>query len=392
MRSIDRRFASHVATCLIAQLLLLLLLPSPMWGQSQSSAVPRLVSYSGVLRGTGGRAVTVLAGVTFLIYPDQEGGAPLWLETQNVQPDATGHYTVQLGAASAHGLPAEIFMSGEGRWLALQIGSEPEQPRVLLVAVPYAMKAADAETLGGFPLSAFVLASPQIAGAAAAPASATSPSLSPSLTGTGTTNFLPLWTSSTALASSVLFQSGTGSTARIGIGNTAPAATLDVTGGATVRGLLNLPNAATATATAGADSRPFGLVASTYNSTAQAATNQVFHWQAEPTGNNTATPSATLNLLFATAPAAAAETGLKINHLGQITFAPGQTFPGAGGTITGVTAGTGLTGGGTSGTVTLNLDTTKVPLLTNANVFTNNQSVTGSLTASGTVTGSVVNA
>src|ERR1041385_3247005 len=33
-----------------------------------------------------------------------------------------------------------------------------EQPRVLLVSVPYALKAADAETLSGKPLSAFVLA------------------------------------------------------------------------------------------------------------------------------------------------------------------------------------------------------------------------------------------
>jgi hypothetical protein len=40
------------------------------------------------------------------------------------------------------------------------------------------------------------------------------------------------------------------------------------------------------------------------------------------------------------------------------------------GTITGVTAGSDLTGGGTSGSVTLNLDTTKVPLLTSNNDFT----------------------
>ncbi len=48
------------------------------------------------------------------------------------------------------------------------------------------------------------------------------------------------------------------------------------------------------------------------------------------------------------------------------------------GTIKGVTAGTDLTGGGTTGTVTLNLDTTKVPLLAGANIFTNNQSISGS--------------
>jgi len=57
------------------------------------------------------------------------------------------------------------------------------------------------------------------------------------------------------------------------------------------------------------------------------------------------------------------------------------------GTITGVVAGTDLTGGGTSGTVTLNLDTTKVPQLATGNTFTGNQSVTGNLSASGAITG-----
>jgi hypothetical protein len=43
-----------------------------------------------------------------------------------------------------------------------------------------------------------------------------------------------------------------------------------------------------------------------------------------------------------------------------------------GGTITGVTAGTALTGGGTSGNVTLSLNTTQVPLLASNNLFTQN--------------------
>jgi hypothetical protein len=50
------------------------------------------------------------------------------------------------------------------------------------------------------------------------------------------------------------------------------------------------------------------------------------------------------------------------------------------GTITGVTAGTDLTGGGTGGSVTLNLDTTKVPLLAARNTFTGKQTVNGTLT------------
>ena len=308
---------------------------------ASTSPVPSLVNYSGVLKDSSGRPLTSIAGVTFLIYKDSQGGAPVWMETQNVTPDKAGRFTVQLGSTSSAGLPSEVFMTGEARWLGVQTAGENDQPRVLLVAVPYAMKAGDAATIGGLPPSAFVLATPPNGAASAystgaAIASNATPPTATDVTGLGTTNYIPLWTSTSNIANSVLFQSGSGSTAKIGIGNTAPASTLDVTGGTTIRGLLNLP----AAAAAGADSRPFGLVAATYNSSSKVAVNQVFHWQAEPVGNNTATPSATLNLLFATAPAAAAETGLKINGNGQITFATGQTFPGtaelgAGNTFTG---------------------------------------------------------
>jgi len=155
--------------------------------------------------------------------------------------------------------------------------------------------------------------------------------ITPAVSGTGTTDFIPLWTNSTGtLGNSVFFQSGTGSTAKVGMNSTTPQALLDVNGSATVRGLLNLPASGTATATAGTISRPFGLVASAFNSSTGTAANQVFRWQAEPVNNNTSSASATLNLLFGVAPAAAAETGLKINSNGTITFAPGQTFPGGG--------------------------------------------------------------
>jgi hypothetical protein len=88
---------------------------------------------------------------------------------------------------------------------------------------------------------------------------------------------------------------------------------------------------------------------------------QNFQWQAEPLGNNTGTPSGSLNLLFGQGANKLAETGLNIASNGQITFATGQTFPGTGdGTITGVTtgAGSGLIGGGNSGTLNLSLTNT----------------------------------
>jgi hypothetical protein len=52
---------------------------------------------------------------------------------------------------------------------------------------------------------------------------------------------------------------------------------------------------------------------------------------------------------------------------GKITFASGQAFPG---TLTGITPGTGLTGGGTASNPTLAVDATKVPLLSVPNTFT----------------------
>ncbi len=67
-------------------------------------------------------------------------------------------------------------------------------------------------------------------------------------------------------------------------------------------------------------------------------------------------------------------------------------FAGGAGTITGVTAGTDLTGGGTSGNVKLSLNSTALnaiyPQLAAANTFTGNQTVNGNLSATGVVIGS----
>jgi hypothetical protein len=125
---------------------------------SSSSAVPRLVNFSGKAADAQGKTITGIAGVTLAIYKDQSEGAALWLETQNIQADAKGNYTVQLGATKPDGLPLDLFSSGEARWLGVTINGGTEQPRVLLLSVPYALKALDADTLGGRPASAFMIA------------------------------------------------------------------------------------------------------------------------------------------------------------------------------------------------------------------------------------------
>ena len=133
-------------------------------GQGQSSLtaapVPNLVSFAGTLKSPAGHPIQSVTGVTFSLYAQEEGGVPLWLETQTVHADGKGNYTVQLGATKAEGLPLEHFTSGTARWLGVRMNGGEEQPRVLLVSVPYALKAADSQTLGGLPPSAFMLAAP----------------------------------------------------------------------------------------------------------------------------------------------------------------------------------------------------------------------------------------
>ena len=133
----------------------------------QQAAVPRLIKFNGTLRDLSGKPIAGPADVTFSLYAEESGGAPLWFETQTVQANSLGRYTVLLGAMTPAGVPMELFTSGEAHWLGTQVGNLPEQARVLLVSVPYAMKAGDAETLGGKPASAFMPASPTGSGAAA---------------------------------------------------------------------------------------------------------------------------------------------------------------------------------------------------------------------------------
>ena len=131
--------------------------PSTSETSSASVQVPRLIKFSGIAKDETGKPMSGLLGITFALYQAEQGGAPLWLETQNAQADTNGHYTVMLGTDKPEGLPLDLFTSGEARWLGVKTQDQPEQPRVLLVSVPYAIKAHEAETLSGRSISDFML-------------------------------------------------------------------------------------------------------------------------------------------------------------------------------------------------------------------------------------------
>jgi hypothetical protein len=255
--------------------------------------VPPLVNFSGALTDSNGKPVTGSVVATFSVYSEQTGGAALWMESQTVQADNAGHYTVMLGATSSQGLPPDLFSSGPARWLGVELEGEAyEQPRVLLVAVPYALKAQDAQTVGGFPASAFVMSNSP-GGHSQTVKGKTNPA-------TETQNFIPLFTNSSGdLGNSILVQSGT---TEVGINTTTPSATLEVNGTGKFDGLVG--------------------------------------------------------------------------------FASSQTFPG---TLTGITAGTGITVGGSKTSPTIGINASFADeyyaQLKAPNTFTANQSVNGTMTA-----------
>ena len=285
-----------------------------------SAVVPPIVNYSGVLTDVNGKPLTGTVGVTFLLYQEQQGTAPLWMETQNVQADKGGHYSVALGSTSSQGLPANVFATGEARWLGVQVHGQEDQPRVLLMSVPYALKALDAETIGGKPASAFMMAP-------ASNSKSQSPNLPPgTITGSGTADFVPMFTGITTIGNSKIFEAVSGN---VGIGTTTPASKLDVSGTGDVRDTLTL-------------------------------FPKLTH------------PSLSVH-----------GTAFEVSGKGLVTFVSGQTFPGTG-TVTSVGSGAGLTGGPITGSGTLSIANGGV---TNAMLANSSLTVTGSspLTGGGAV-------
>jgi len=352
--------------------------------------IPPVIQFSSIATDENKAALSGTVNITFSLYNNLQGGTSLWSESQNVALDASGHYSVYLGLATSDGLPATLFTSGEAHWLGIRIAGQAELPRVFLVSVPYAMKAGDAATVGGLPPSAFVLAAPPTANATSATggsgAASVSPATSSDVTTTGgTVETIPLFTTATNVQNSLLTQTGT---TVINVG-----------------GKLNLPNLGTATASAGFNSDPQDFVASVFNSSTAKAVPQTFQWQAEPLNNDESTATGTLNLLYASGTATPAETGLKIGHNGQITFATGQTFPTVTGneTVTGDLTASELISTVATGTAPLKVtSTTEVAnlnasllggkaasafaQLAAANTFTGTQTVNGNLGVTGTAT------
>ena len=403
---------------------ILLSFPLSLAQQSSQTAagiiVPRLIQFSGAINDAPGQPRSGVTGITFALYKDQAGGAALWLETQNVALDAQGRYTVLLGANSAEGMPVELFAANGARWLGVQPEGQAEQ-RVLLVSVPYALKAADAETVGGMPASSFVLAAPaasagsgssgsQTAGTTGTSSAGSSTNgISPATTCTsgscavsttapgGTANFLPLYTDPTTVQNSVLAQNPCPFDATqtcVGIGTTSPERILDVNGEIRVGG-GNLFLARDKTDLAGRRNWAWGtetfnvgdvsLFVSSSN-VGFAGISPVFTALSNGfMGIGVSTPHANLEI------AGSAGGGLLVDSPGVITGSGSGLTSVPAASLTGTLPSAALAGVSGSGLTNVNAATLAGNLpsafaSTGSNTFTGDQSVTGSLSLTGSLT------
>ncbi len=188
--------------------------------------IPQQVRYAGKLATRTGDTVEAV----FSIYASQEGGEPLWTETQKVTVDQDGGYTVLLGSVSHAGLPQTIFQGGAARWLGVSVERAPELSRVLLSSVPYAMKSADTQALAGHPAGDFVTQAQLSQFAQSEAQRIASPEFNPltggTITGSGTTGAIPQFTGANTIGNSEIVQVGN----QVGVNEATPAATLDVGG------------------------------------------------------------------------------------------------------------------------------------------------------------------
>jgi hypothetical protein len=119
----------------------------------------RLMRVAGVIKDESGQPATGSMSVTLSLYKEEQGGAPLWAETQNITVDSAGHYITFLGVNSKGDVPMNLFTSGDIRWLGVKADNRVEQPRILL-GVPYMLKAGEEKNSGA---SAVVPPAPNMA-------------------------------------------------------------------------------------------------------------------------------------------------------------------------------------------------------------------------------------
>lgn len=148
-----------VAGILVCALLsLALVVHAEETGNARVKRPPTRIPLSGVLQTVTGEARQGEVTLVLSIYAERDSAAPLWSEEQTIVLGEDGRYDVALGGTSDEGLSNELFSANGARWIGISEKGALELPRFMLVSVPYATKALDADAIGGRRVKDFVLA------------------------------------------------------------------------------------------------------------------------------------------------------------------------------------------------------------------------------------------
>ena len=113
-----------------------------------------MVPYRGAMTDASGEPLVGLVSAIFALYAEPSGGVPLWVDIKAVRTNATGGYAVLLGGTTE--FPADLFTTGETRWLGVQPDGEAEQPRIRFSSGPQTPTARRTAPLYRPPLSQLV--------------------------------------------------------------------------------------------------------------------------------------------------------------------------------------------------------------------------------------------
>jgi|GEM_PF-1150100 len=108
------------------------------------AAAPETLTYAGKL-AQDGEAFDGSADVTFELYDAETGGQAVWSEAFDQLDVSDGRFIVELGATN----PIAETLDGNRFWLEVSVNGQALSPRSAVGSVPYAIKAGDAQTVGG---------------------------------------------------------------------------------------------------------------------------------------------------------------------------------------------------------------------------------------------------
>lgn len=115
-------------------------------GKTTLAAVPSTVAVGGTLISAGGGPAADGNYITlFRLYQAASGGSPVWFEGPLDLAVKNGSFSYTLGSKTS--LSIATLAAMPQIWLGVQVGIDPELPRVPLHSVVFALRAASAESL-----------------------------------------------------------------------------------------------------------------------------------------------------------------------------------------------------------------------------------------------------